>query len=525
MNETFEDQLAGLTPEQVNEAVAIMDELGAAREAMAIVEGHVAGLLAQLGALADAQAAASKNSHAGADARRSLAAQVAIAQGVAPGEARAHFELAERLQGDYPETLAALQEGSFSLRHAEQVVRAGAGLDADARAELDRTAVELAPGRTSRQLGRLLTKRAVDLDERTFRERHAAERARRHVYIRDEGEGMSTLMVYGPTLEIRAAYDILSKRAGEIRNDRLRARRIYENAHGHLPEQGWTAPVSGAVDTTDAFTIAASDVRSLGQIRTDLLLDTLLTAEPTGHQLLASGTGESLSSVQATVHVTIPVAQLIDPNIGAGWMDDGTLVPPDTLRILAGNSPGWERIFFREDDGSIEKVDHYRATAWQRRIVGARDMTCRVPGCDVPSRSCDIDHGLAYSEGGETHTGNLESLCPAHHQMKHQAGWKVRQVAGGVIEFTTPLGHVVTDEPMSRVFFQDSAACEAEQVLLEAEHAEEDLRRAADELDEDRLDVLRREAEQLRAERREAAAEYDEMMAAAPLPDRADRLI
>lgn len=58
MNEIFEDQLAGLTPEQVNEAVAIMDELGAAREAMAIVEGHVGGLLAQLGALADAQAAA-----------------------------------------------------------------------------------------------------------------------------------------------------------------------------------------------------------------------------------------------------------------------------------------------------------------------------------------------------------------------------------------------------------------------------------------------------------------------------------
>ena len=98
-------------------------------------------------------------------------------------------------------------------------------------------------------------------------------------------------------------------------------------------------------------------------------------------------------------------------------------------------------------------------------------------------------------------------------------------MANGVIEFTTPLGHVVTDEPMSRVFFQDSAACEAEQALLEAEFATADLRRAADELDETRLDTLRREAELLRAERREAAVEYDEMMAAAPLSDPADRLI
>ena len=47
--------------------------------------------------------------------------------------------------------------------------------------------------------------------------------------------------------------------------------------------------------------------------------------------------------------------------------------------------------------------------------------------------------------------------------MKHQSGWKIRQLAGGVIEFTTPTGRVVTDEPMSRVFFHDSAEAEEEE--------------------------------------------------------------
>ena len=480
----FEDELRGLTPEQAVEARAVLDELADARRAAAMIEGHVVDLLARLGRLSDAQAAASNSgSRAREDARRSFAAQAGIALRTGPAEARARLAMAEQIHDDCPVTLAALREGRLSLRHAEQVVKAGLPLDAGGRASLDHGAVALGEQRTARQLGKVLDKQAADVDSRSFRERHADARAHRHVTIRDVGAGMSELLVCGPTVEVRSVFDRVDQMAREIKKDRARARRAYERAHGELPEEGWMAPVSGGLDGTDPEVVAASDQRTLPQVRTDLLLDVLLTSEPGGHELFASGTGAGLGQIRAGVQVTIPVTHLIDPEtdpeggIGAAWLDDGTLIDADTARILAGNTAGWDRIFIRPESGTIEAVDHYRPTTPQRRAVMARDMTCRIPGCEVPGRSCDIDHGHDYARGGPTRLDNLEALCPAHHQMKHQAGWTVTQTADGVVVFTTPAGHVVTDEPISRVFFHETPrAAHAERQQIARDHAVKDQR-------------------------------------------------
>ena len=484
----FDDVLHGLTPEQAVEARAVLDELADSRRAAAMIEGHIVSLLARLGRLSDAQAASAAHSRAREDARRSFAAQAAIALRVGPGDARAQLAMAEQIHDDCPATLAALESGDLSLRHAEQVVKAGLNLDPGGKASLDQGAAALGTERTSRQLGTVLKKRAADLDARSFHEKHAEARARRHITMRDLDDGMSELILHGPTLEVRSVFDRIDQMAREVKKDRLRARRAYEREHGRLPEEGWTAPVSGGIDGTDPLTIAASDQRTLPQVRTDIFLDVLLTAQPAGHELHTAGFGAALDTIRANVQVTIPVATLIDPRRAAAWMDDGTLIDPETARILAGSAPGWERIFTRPEDGTIAAVDHYRPTSAQRRAVMARDMTCRLPGCTVAARRCDIDHGHDYARGGPTAVENLEALCPAHHQMKHQAGWKVRQVAGGVIEFTTPTGHTVTDDPISRVFFQESpAAAQCERDEIAREHAVADNARRA----QDRADARR----------------------------------
>jgi len=141
-----------------------------------------------------------------------------------------------------------------------------------ATAALAHYAVEPAPGRTARQLGRILTKHAADLDDRTFRGRHADERARRHVYIRNEGEGMSTLVVYGPTLKIRAAYDILSRvffqdlAAPEVEHARLIAE--------HAAEDACRAAIELDEDRLDARSVArprlsaSSDGKQLASVTT-----------------------------------------------------------------------------------------------------------------------------------------------------------------------------------------------------------------------------------------------------------------
>jgi hypothetical protein len=38
-------------------------------------------------------------------------------------------------------------------------------------------------------------------------------------------------------------------------------------------------------------------------------------------------------------------------------------------------------------------------------------------------------------------------LCKAEHLLKHHSAWKLRQLAPGVLEWTSPLGQIITDQP------------------------------------------------------------------------------
>jgi hypothetical protein len=51
-------------------------------------------------------------------------------------------------------------------------------------------------------------------------------------------------------------------------------------------------------------------------------------------------------------------------------------------------------------------------------FVRCRDLTCRAPGCDRPAVDCDLDHTVAYSDGGRTHASNLKALCRRHYFQK-----------------------------------------------------------------------------------------------------------
>ena len=55
----------------------------------------------------------------------------------------------------------------------------------------------------------------------------------------------------------------------------------------------------------------------------------------------------------------------------------------------------------------------------------ARDRTCAVPGCGkrlgLEADHCQVDYG----DGGPTTLANLVRLCPAHHDMKTNGGWKI----------------------------------------------------------------------------------------------------
>jgi hypothetical protein len=52
----------------------------------------------------------------------------------------------------------------------------------------------------------------------------------------------------------------------------------------------------------------------------------------------------------------------------------------------------------------------------------------------------DIDHDVAYADGGASLDGNLGPLCRRDHVIKHRAGWAKASLADGGTRWTSRLG-------------------------------------------------------------------------------------
>ena len=117
-------------------------------------------------------------------------------------------------------------------------------------------------------------------------------------------------------------------------------------------------------------------------------------------------------------------------------------------------------------DAVIRKVFHpgdsppeprYVPSHLLAEFVRCRDLTCRFPGCDEPATDCDLDHSIAWADGGSTCASNLRCLCRRHHLLKTfwggPHGWRDRQLPDGTIEWTSPDGRVHVTHPGSRPLF------------------------------------------------------------------------
>ena len=76
-----------------------------------------------------------------------------------------------------------------------------------------------------------------------------------------------------------------------------------------------------------------------------------------------------------------------------------------------------------------------------RRLIQARDDTCRTPYCDAPIRH--FDHIIPWHRGGPTTRYNGAGLCEACNHTKETPGWSVRPRPGPrhMLEVTSPSGH------------------------------------------------------------------------------------
>ncbi len=246
-------------------------------------------------------------------------------------------------------------------------------------------------------------------------------------------DGMGWLHVFGPMVEIHAAHD--------------RATRMSKVIHA---EEGET--------------------RTLDQIRTDVLFDLLIDGDTTGHPDAARG-------IRARVTVTVPALALLRDTdrdraaagIGPALVEGIGPVPLRTAKELCGGDGGWMRVLTHPETGVVLSVgrEQYAPPAAMKRLVRWRADRCMAPGCGMPAARCEIDHAVAWQDGGTTGVDNLNPFCKGHHVVKHHGGWQIEPLPDGSVQWTSPTGRQYTVAPerpmaaMRPVVFRPSDASDA----------------------------------------------------------------
>jgi hypothetical protein len=82
-----------------------------------------------------------------------------------------------------------------------------------------------------------------------------------------------------------------------------------------------------------------------------------------------------------------------------------------------------------------------------RHLAQVRHATCTGPVCRRPSARADFEHNTPHEAGGRTCLCNGNPTCRHDHRVKQDPSWKVEQLAGGRVRWTTPSGRQYTTGP------------------------------------------------------------------------------
>ncbi|MCC4908117.1 HNH endonuclease signature motif containing protein [Microbacterium sp. cx-59] len=381
-------------------------------------------------------------------ALRAIAAELAGAIRSSDRSVQRQINDAGLLVDGFPATLDAWEAGTITRAHVQLITELGRPLPPEVRAEFEQLALIRCEDETAGRLRAELAILAERLHPRTLTERHAEAREDRCIRTFVVGDGMSGLTLIAPTLHIDAIYDRLTRQAAATVDARTQAReRVRARAAAQTRAAGGTG-VGVGVGASDQDEIVASDERTVDQLRVDLLTDMLLTAQPGADPTRTDDGPGTLGAIRAKVQVVVPALTLLGADEHPADLVGRSPIDAATARAIAGAvNSAWDRLITDPVTGAVLHTDSRFASDPMRRFLTARDRHCRFPGCRVPAIRCEIDHTIDHHLGGPTDVENCEGLCQRHHSMKQFTAWRVRQLGGGVLEWTSPLGTTYIDTP------------------------------------------------------------------------------
>jgi hypothetical protein len=112
---------------------------------------------------------------------------------------------------------------------------------------------------------------------------------------------------------------------------------------------------------------------------------------------------------------------------------------PQVTSFLHGLNVTFEPIARGECDHRHAEPQHDPSRKL-RHLVLARNAGCVAPGCSGTGVKADLDHTVAWADGGISCECNLGPMTKAHHRCKHSTGWTVTSNQPGWFTWTGPAG-------------------------------------------------------------------------------------
>ncbi|MFD1213531.1 DUF222 domain-containing protein [Arthrobacter sp. GCM10027362] len=335
-------------------------------------------------------------------AEQSAAAELASLLRIPEGTARARLERARDLCIGLPATLTALESGEITGDQAAVIADRAATLPVPSRPVFE---AALLPDAMKMGLPPLRRK-ARRLAERLAPEPLAVRRARaaadRRVELTPESDGMAFLGALLPAETAHAVYSRITRAAKSLQGP--------------------------------------GETRTLAQLRADVLADLLVDG--------GMDTGPA-AGIRAEVMVTVPVFTLLGLDEEPAELEGYGPVPAAVARVLCANAPSFHRVLTHPETGVRLSWGRttYRVPKGLARVVRHRHPVCTFAGCRHGAGTCELDHTVAFADGGETALDNLGPTCKHHHRLKHTAGWSAAQGPGGKFTWTSPAGYASTSVP------------------------------------------------------------------------------